>query len=274
MDYNAFKLRWFVENCCEIKLPSGKTIVIDPMLSKDKDSDDMWKKQFYSGFGPEDLEGCDTIIISHVHGDHIASLAETYDRFGAPIMINGITAPALMMHEDIAPGAFIPVSVGTTLNFDEYKLTMLAGRHTPRVTAPKPSETKLFAGDEAEKRFGLLGSIVNNNYLITLKNNFRIALDSGLYEGDISEWEKYKPNLVLRHYEPDADYHVESFAEILKRSGAQYILPLCVQKYSLEEREEISAKVNEYCASHGIPGRSIVPVAGQWMTFNLGYTIG
>ena len=274
MEYNAFKLRWFVENCCEIKLPSSRTIVIDPMLSKDSNTDDMWKKKFYSGFGVEDLEGCDTVILSHIHGDHISSLAETFDRFGAPIVLNGVSAAALMMHEDIAPGAFIPVSVGTTLNFDEYRIKLLPGRHTTRVATPKPSETTLFEGDEAEKRFGLLGSLINNNYLITLKSNFCIALDSGRYESELSEWERYKPNLVLRHCEKDVNEHVESFSEILQRSGAEYIIPLCTQSQSVEQRSEVAAKVNEYCAAHGITGRSIAPVAGQWLTFHLGYSVG
>ena len=274
MEVQAFKIRWFVENCCEIKLPSGKTILIDPMLSKDKDSDNFWMKAFYSGFGVEDLEGCDYILISHAHGDHIASLAEVFDKYHAPIVVNHTSAYPLALHEDIAPGAFIPICDGTELNFGEFKVKMLPGRHTAKVASTKPSQSPIFGDDPEEVKFGVLGSLYNNNYLITLKNNFRIALDSGLYESDLSEWEKYQPNLILRHFDRGDD-HLKNYVDIFRRSGAEYILTLCSQGQAptIEERQAINDQVNTYCAEHGIHGRSILPKAGQWMTFHFGYTV-
>ena len=39
MQFEGVKIRWFVENCFEIKLPNGKTIVIDPMLVREAGED-------------------------------------------------------------------------------------------------------------------------------------------------------------------------------------------------------------------------------------------
>ena len=269
---NAFKIRWFIENCCEIKLPSGKTIVIDPMLSdKNDDSVDHWHQQFYSGFGPDTLEGCDCVILSHVHGDHIASLREVYDKWHGPIVVNHASALALALHEDIAPGAFIPAAEGTTLNFGDFKVTPLAGRHTNRVSAAKPSQSKLFGDNEKEREFGILGSLYNNNYILELGDNFRIALDSGYYEADLSEWEKYHPNLVLRHAERDPQYEIEMFKDILDRTGASYALVLCNQMFEPEEREARNRSINAALAEAGINGRVINAKPGQWLNFSFGY---
>ncbi len=264
----GFKIRWFIENCCEIKLPGGKTIVIDPMLVQKAGEDaNHWEKDFQSGFGVEDLEGCDYVLITHIHGDHITSLKEVWDKFHPIIVVNGYSAYELAERFDIPPGAMIPASDGGEYNFDTFRVKWLPGRHTQPISLIPHSEAARFGPDPVEQRHGTMGSLYNNNFLITLPGNLKIAMDSGLYEPYLAEWEKYTPHLILRHKERGLEKHRDNFAAVLQRSGAQYIFSLCQQ--NTEGMDAIARATNEKLAELGCAGRMILPEPGRWYRFDL-----
>ena len=85
MKSTGLKYRWFVENCHEIVLPSGEHILIDPMLPR---VGSRLYEGFKSGYTVDDIERCDYVFISHIHGDHIDQLKEVQEKFNPYILIN------------------------------------------------------------------------------------------------------------------------------------------------------------------------------------------
>ena len=57
LSVSSVKLRYFAYNCLEIKLPDGKTLVIDPCLNK--------TGAYSCGYDVDDLEGCDYVLVNH-----------------------------------------------------------------------------------------------------------------------------------------------------------------------------------------------------------------
>ncbi len=266
----GFKIRWFIENCCEIKLSNGKTIVIDPMLVKSVDENSsMWERDFCSGFGVDDLEGCDYVLLTHVHGDHITSLKAVWEKFHPTILVNGYSAYALAKDLDIAPGAFIPAADGVEYQLPDMKVQWITGRHTVPVSMIPYSEWKFSDESEVQKELGIMGSLYNSNFVITLPNNFRIAMDNGLYEPELSQLAKYRPNLILKHKERGLEKHVNNFVDEAKRTGAQYLLSLCHQSMP-EGIDNAERATNERLAELGIPAQMINPEPGKWYTVSMG----
>lgn len=271
----ALRMRWFVENCCEIKLPDGKTIVIDPMLLKAAPESDgngfqaLFGKDFVSGFSVDDLEGCDYVIITHVHGDHIGSLREVYEKFKPTILVNGWSAYALAKFYDMPLGAFLPMTDGCEYNLGSFRLTALPGRHSPPICLQKPSAFSY--GEGLEKELGWMGSLYSSNFVITLPNNFKIAMDGGWYEPNLSEWEKHRPNLILRHRMQDLEECSDQMVDAMQRGGAQFLMPLCQQNTKVGISNIVRA-ANEKLAKAGHWGRVIDPGCGQWLNFFAAYT--
>ena len=99
LEVSTVKIRYFAFNCLEIKLPSGKTVVVDPCLHKEG--------RMSCGYGVEDLEGCDYVFVNHSHGDHVGSLGELYNRFHPQIMAHAATSYDLAKLYDIPYIRFI-----------------------------------------------------------------------------------------------------------------------------------------------------------------------
>ena len=78
LSVSSLKVRYFAFNALEIKMPDGKTLVVDPCLEKEG--------HFSCGYDVDDLEGCDYVFLNHSHGDHAASLGKLYDKYHPLIM--------------------------------------------------------------------------------------------------------------------------------------------------------------------------------------------
>ena len=79
-------MRWLGTACFEIVLPSGKTMVLDPYM------DDSYTAPIRS----DQIEGCDYILITHGHFDHVTDVGKLADRFGPKIFCSDTTANALI----------------------------------------------------------------------------------------------------------------------------------------------------------------------------------
>ena len=84
LSVSSLKVRYFAFNALEIKMPDGKTLVVDPCLEKEG--------HFSCGYDVDDLEGCDYVFLNHSHGDHAASLGKLYDKYHPLIMAHAVTA--------------------------------------------------------------------------------------------------------------------------------------------------------------------------------------
>lgn len=121
LSIGGLKIRYFAYNCLEIKLPTGKTLVVDPCLRKEG--------QFSCGYDVSVLEGADYVFCNHCHEDHVASLGDVYDRFHPVILAHAATTYTLARVYDIPYIRFIPFTAGDEFDFDDFALKVIAGRH-------------------------------------------------------------------------------------------------------------------------------------------------
>lgn len=270
---NLVSIRWFIENSMEIKMANGKTIVVDPMMIRsENDTDNEIAKHYVTGFSADDLEGCDYILLTHIHGDHIGSLKKTWEKFKAPILVNGWCAYPLAKYLDLPLGAFIPMTDGGEYSFDGFEIKWLQGRHTPVVGEMAPSQMQVGTGEE-EIIINQMGTIYNSNFVITLDNGMKLEMDGGNYEPNLSRPDLYRPNLVFCHSERNLEECSDKYADALKRSGAQYLFPLCTQIQG-DHVEEAARLTNEKVKKTGGWGQALVPRPGEWIRFSMGATAG
>ena len=259
-------IRWFVENCCEIRLSNGTAILIDPCLP-DK-GERMAERGFYCGYTVEDLDRCDYVIINHTHGDHVWSLGKVVEKFDPRIIVSSACALQLIkVYQLKNPYRVFPVEQNQEYDFGDFRLHTYGARHLDVYTmsggkAGRPSRD--FSADEEEDLLNEMGAVFNLNYLITTPNNYRIAFDAGLYQPYLNDWHEEGPNLLMRHVDPPVVYGsmeaaVKNMADTLECSGAQYMLLNCVQA-AYQENSTFDLKkyiddVNGILAERGCPSR-------------------
>ena len=100
----GFRIRWLGTACFEIKLDQGKTILIDPYL------DD----SVSAPIGSDQIEGCDAILITHGHYDHILDVGKMVQRFRPSIFCSREVADALIEHQNVDAEQFTAITAGDT----------------------------------------------------------------------------------------------------------------------------------------------------------------
>ncbi len=115
----AFRIRWLGTACFQIHLDNGKTILIDPFL------DDSVGAPIRS----EEIEGCDAILLTHGHYDHVLDVGKLARRFRPSIYCSQEVAGVLSRHQEIDPGRFTPVTAGDTIESDGFRVEVVRGVH-------------------------------------------------------------------------------------------------------------------------------------------------
>jgi len=164
LSVSSLKVRYFAFNALEIKMPDGKTLVVDPCLEKEG--------HFSCGYDVDDLEGCDYVFLNHSHGDHAASLGKLYDKYHPLIMAHAVTSFNLARLYDIPYIRFIPFVNGDEYDFDSFKIQVVPGRHNNLVPGNfmvRPSGRRdelcgtrvmnMKHGSELEKELGDMGTM-------------------------------------------------------------------------------------------------------------------
>lgn len=270
-------IRWFVENCCQIKLANGKTILIDPCLPEE--GEHMAKMGFGCGYTVDDIDACDYVLINHTHGDHVWSLGKVFKKFNPRVLVNADAAYYLAKVYDIDnPLRIFPLQYDHDYDFGDFRLhtypaqhydvISIRGKNQPRRTPPSVSCPE-------EAILNMMGSMFNMNFLITCPGNFRIGFDGGYYEKGLNDWRDAAPNLLMRHFDDamyfggDWDKAIDNMAETLIRSGAQYMLLNCVQAGYREDNgglilEEYIPKLNARLEALGSHARVFNFAMGKW----------
>ena len=125
---NAVKVRWIQCQCYEIKLPNGKTIVIDPFFAEDKAGK---KFKLPSPFSADDFEGCDYILLNHSHCDHVLSIPELFEKFHPTVICDSRYAYQLSEAFDIPFGNIFPIGPGHSYLFEDFRLDVTQTIHNP-----------------------------------------------------------------------------------------------------------------------------------------------
>ena len=281
LEINSLQVRYFAYNCLEIKLPDGKTLLVDPCLRKEGG--------FACGYDVGELEGADYVFVNHSHEDHVASLGEVYDRFHPIILANAAISYELAKLYDIPYVRFIPFVTGDEFDFDSFRIQIVHGRHNNYVPGQfmvRPSGRrdelcpgngiKLEYDDPVAQELAWKGSMYGSNFLLTTKNNLRIGLFAGnpgmTDPQDRNTWKMLRPDIIFAHREKYTNNYADRMADILEITGARVLVPIHIEdaysgKYN--PAEYVNA-INERCEQRGIAGRCMFFERGRWYRFYTG----
>jgi L-ascorbate metabolism protein UlaG (beta-lactamase superfamily) len=120
----AFRIRWLGTACFEINLNSRERILIDPYL------DDSVGAPIRS----DQIEGCDSILLTHGHYDHVLDVGKLAQRFQPSIYCSAEVVRALIEHQDVDPARFASVTAGETIARDGLHVEVVRGVHVDFVS--------------------------------------------------------------------------------------------------------------------------------------------
>ena len=275
----SLKARYFAYNCLELKLPSGKTLLVDPCLRKEG--------TFACGHDVSELEGADYVFVNHSHEDHVASLGEVYDRFHPVVLANATISYELAKLYDIPYVRFIPFVNGDEYDFDDFKIKIIPGRHNNYVPGqfmvrPSGRKDELCPGngikleydDPVAQDLAWKGSMYGSNFLMTTKNNLRIGLFAGnpgmTDSQDRNMWKNLRPDIIFAHREKFANDYANKMADILEITGARILVPIHIEDAykGTYDPSEYAANVNKECERRGLVGRLLFMERAQWYEFS------
>ena len=283
MEVSAVKLRYFAFNCFEMKLPDGKTLVIDPCLRKEG--------KFSCGYDEMKLEACDYVYVNHTHEDHVATLGKVYERFSPLILAHERVAFDLAELYDIPYRDIYPYATGVTYHLGSFQIQIIPGRHndigriypsgrTVSTDSPYAVQSgKPDFGEGLAKKLGNMGTMYNYNFLLTLPNNLRIGFIAGTPGMEAWEeelWKQMKCDIVMaqraRWGYPN---WAEKMAHILEVTNARILLPLHIEDSykDIYDPEEYAAEVNKLCRDKGLHGRMMFLQRARWYEIYTGIRV-
>ncbi len=279
-EYPTVDIRYFAYNCVEIKLPDGKTLVVDPCLVREG-------PKYAIGYDENDLDGCDYIFITHTHYDHVISLAKVYNKFyPQAILASERVSYDLAEQYDLPYLRFYPFTEGQEYDFNSFKIKIMPchhkhiGDHRPSGTFEAGDYQGLNLGhvfkDEHDRRTYFMGHMYSYSFLLTLPNNFKIALLSGPTSClDEYAWRDERPNLVLAQgVLPKVPDYAEQMANVIRFTGCQMLVPIHVESVykGLIDPKDYTAKVNQLCEEQGMFGRLMFFERAKWYSLSMNVT--
>lgn len=265
----GLKFRWFTCNCTEIKLPNGKTILIDPFLPPDSEA--QWQKMGMAcGYSVADLEGADYVIINHSHGDHIEQLGEVYERFHPRVLCHTSTAMSISQAFHVAERDIFPFSSHDTYQFGDFTLETSEGRHNQ---TPKWLTFDHVTDVTSMDYINMMGSLFNTNFVITTNDGLRLAFSAGEWDNVCRDrWRNMHPNVLFRH-RTNWQMAPREMAEVIAEIGTQICVPWhhnnAYDPSFDYDFNAFTAKVNEELAAMGSICRFINPERGKWYQVTL-----
>lgn len=274
LNVSVIRIRYFAFNCIEMKLPGGKTLVIDPCLVKEG--------RYSCGYDENDLEACDYVFVNHTHGDHVATLGKVYDRFHPLVLAHASVAFDMAKLYDLPYIQTIPYVSGDTFDFGDFKLDILHARHAlnnmRRPSGREDNFDNVFAkpgkkieySSELDEKVGVMGTLFNSNFLMTLSNNMRIGFFAGnpgmTAPEDRNMWKNLHPDVIFAHRAKYTVDYANLMADVLEITGARIMMPLHIEDaYSGNyDVAEYTANVNKVCEERGLQGRMMFLERGEW----------
>ena len=183
----SFRIRWLGTACFQILLSAGKTLIVDPFLDE----------SITSPISSDEVGGCDFILLSHGHWDHILDVGTLSRRFHPKIFCNRATADSLIKHQDVDPALFHVVKWDQVIREDVFSLEILRGIHPdPRKEYerlsgqpypegemrrdPHAAKMKIYRVTHGEIRLPEKHSEWMKKFLPGEQLNFLLTLDCGL----------------------------------------------------------------------------------------------
>ena len=261
----GIQVRWFNDACYEIKLPNGKTILLDPYINKSP----------YKLLGTGDVTGADYMILSHTHFDHVMDVKELSQKFNSKIFVGKASAIELACYYDIPGYRIYPCAAGDVFEMGDFTLEVIFGKHTNMGGMDCPgnmaNNLKHFGLEPEMASVMTCGSYEYCNFLITLPDNTQILIWGG--EASVEAVNR------AGHYHPDISIvqiprePAEQIAQLYLAVGGKVIFPhhhetildLEGGKERIEEMLAIVEQSNPYL-------NVICPKKGKWYSIQLAVT--
>lgn len=219
MNLSGLKMRWINYAGYEIVLPNGKVVLIDPSLSMNlaEEEREQLAEKFYTN-------GCDYIIISHIHMDHINDIPTLLKKYNPKIFVGATSAYWLMQLYNISRDNIYPVFPNEAYELDGMRLQIFHGKH--KFQNPN---LKMLPKNEMEQIVGTYGSIEYMDYCLTTKENISIFVSGGgkpelVFQNLDDELKRCRPNILLR--QTTSKWSPEEFAHIVDGWHAQIVFPI------------------------------------------------
>ena len=273
----SLKIRWINNQCYQIQLPTGTSILIDPcfMAMREEAKGSRWYG-YHCDFDVNELGRVDYVLINHSHWDHVMSLREVHDAYRPIIICSGHIVRALSEYFDLPEVNFFPVDGSGTYRFDDFTLQTLPGRHSDTIfkdvcpSNPHPNYVKELYGMEEMPLLNRLGTLYNINFVITTENNVKIGLSAGDFKYLRRDWEALRPNILIRHRAlPSAPDAAEQMADVMDSCRSQIMFPAHHSSDSGDFREYMD-RVNAELIRRGSVGRAICPKRFRWYEIGFG----
>ena len=270
METKALSLRWLHCAGYEIKLPDGRTIVIDPFITTNH----------FENFTWEDIEGADYILLTHTHGDHTADVGNLVEKFGSQVFVGMMSCNALVEYFDLNYSYIWPVIPGNHFELDGLTIDVLFSKHTtifrdnykPSMAYDIPDVGK---GPGTFRDCNHFGGMEMLNYMITTKEGLRIMISGGLpaLENAFLDAKKFRPNIVILQCgaKDPAGYAADA-----ARYGAQFVFPHHHEKIPNKWGMSIAEycdQANEALAAMGSLTRVVDPGKFTWCDITLGAVV-
>lgn len=269
MEISGLKFRYVNYACYEIKLPNGKTIVVDPCIDY---------TQQITEFKKEDFEGADYILLSHTHYDHTMDLGYLEEKFNSKVIVGAMSAESLVKFFNIPFDNLYPVMPNEKFYFEDFTLEVFRGKHTfmnnkehyynNRIQGISPNFPK-------DHRFAdTFGSMEYTDYLITTKENVKIFINGGqpskFFFDNIEETMRHaRPNIVIK--QSSSKYTPEEFADTVANWHPQLVMPL--HQDGLRKKamtiEEYTERANAELERIGSFTKMLNPKPFKWYTVSM-----
>ncbi len=177
------RLQWFGQSAFKVVSPGGRTILIDPFISKNPKTPQTHKD--LEKLGPVDL-----ILVTHGHGDHVGDTVEIAQRTGAKVALNADMGRTFHSVGWLEMNQMIRFNKsGPIRPFEGVTITMVHAEHS----------SALSVKDEASGKESIHNGGEPAGYVIELENGYTLyhAGDTGVFADMAFIGEYYRPDIAL-----------------------------------------------------------------------------
>jgi hypothetical protein len=264
------KIRWFNDACYELQLPNGHGILIDPFI-------DASENRLLPSSA---VEAADYMLVSHTHFDHTMNIGDLSRKFNSQIYVGRDATIELARYYDIPSYRLNPCYPGETYWTDDFRLDCFWAKHIKLNDDDRPSKIEdgaMFAAmgvPRDQMQLNLHGSYEYTNFLLTLKNNFRIMIWGGGVTTDALERVKqYKPDLAIVQFPRNT---VEDIVRMCTAIGCQVIFPHhheCFTSVMGLDMEECIRTVQQGVKAQAPNTLVVNPQKGKWYSIQTAVTL-
>ncbi|AGF58166.1 hypothetical protein B0P06_003522 [Clostridium saccharoperbutylacetonicum] len=282
----SVRIKWNGYAFNEIKLPNGKTIVIDPyyhnvdnkyVLDKTKTAADI-------------VDSCDYVLFTHTHFDHSQDFPYILKKY--PLV------PVVMPESAITPFNYVyeimslnynvqGVSNNDKLEFPDFTLETFLGKHTTRKDISKdPKTIPIYFNKDGEFdpfvfEFFETGTIVLN-YKITTKEGFTILIWGGQLPSEYRKYNYLGTNPDLMFYQMAANNLGDGttfntgnrenpvatmLGDFIASVNPKAAVPYHQEKFSMDDLNSIGKQCAERGNLKGTATSFVSPKTHKWYRF-------